>query len=108
MSELFDQLKHVTNQSARKLIDGQIDESAAAAYNTRYALVEPARSKKGVDFAKAYRSYVINYNVGEALVRDWIEEAPTPESRWARFHELISTPMLYILRSLSSQSFCPV
>ena len=49
-------------------------------------------------FFDQYRSYVINYNLGEHLVRAWVERqggtVAVPERRWALFLDLISSPRL--------------
>ena len=46
-------------------------------------------------FFDAYRSYVINYNHGKALVADYVERGnANAEERWARFEKLLSSPLL--------------
>nr|MBP7482490.1 hypothetical protein [Lacunisphaera sp.] len=62
----------------------------------RYALMEPARAQQYVRFMDKYRSYVINYNLGEELVREYIETkaGADPTARWRVFGELISSPRL--------------
>jgi hypothetical protein len=48
-------------------------------------------------FIKKYRSYVINYNYGQDLVKDYIERnggtAKAPEKRWELFDHLLSNPV---------------
>ena len=64
----------------------------------RYALTEPDRAAQRVRFMDQYRSYVINYNWGEELVRRFIESrggtAEKPEERWKQFAWLLSRPIL--------------
>jgi hypothetical protein len=69
---------------------------AAASWLTRYALMEPARAAQRVRFIDKYRSYVINYNLGEDLVRQYVEShAGRDETRrWALFAGLLSSPRL--------------
>ena len=47
---------------------------------------------------RPYRSYVINYNLGQDLVRAYVEArggtADQPERRWQEFKELLSSPRL--------------
>jgi hypothetical protein len=47
-------------------------------------------------FIKRYRSYVINYNLGEDMVRRYIEKrsGTDPEKRWNEFTKLLSSPRL--------------
>ncbi len=49
-------------------------------------------------FSERYRSYVINYNLGEDMVRSYIEKRggteDQPEKRWREFEQLLSSPRL--------------
>jgi hypothetical protein len=93
---LFKQLSYAGNEAARRYLDGTIDAAAAADWLTRYALMEPARAKQRVAFFDQYRSYVINYNLGEDLVRGYVEKQGGADAakRWTVFSELLSSPRL--------------
>jgi hypothetical protein len=53
------------------------------------------KSMQRIRFIDTYRSYVINYNHGKAMVADYIENGdPDLEQRWARFEKMLSSPML--------------
>jgi hypothetical protein len=86
------------NEAARRYLDGEIDAAAAAAWLTRYALMPEPRAVQRVRFMEQYRAYVINYNLGQELVRRWVEAraggAADPARRWAVFAELLTTPRL--------------
>ena len=60
--------------------------------------MEPKRAQQRVRFIEQYRSYVINYNLGEDMVRQHVEKrggtAEQPEKRWQIFQELLSAPRL--------------
>jgi hypothetical protein len=90
------QLDYAVNEAARRLINGEIDESAAVQWLQKYAVMEPARAKQRVKFIQRYRSYVINYNLGEDMVRRYIEKrsGADPEKRWSEFAKLLSSPRL--------------
>jgi len=96
--DLMEDLGYATNDAARQLIDGEIDEASAAAWLEKYELDEPARAKKRVQFIRRYGSYVINYNYGQELVRHYIEKQggtdERPEKRWELFGQLLSSPRL--------------
>jgi hypothetical protein len=51
-------------------------------------------AEKSIKFIKKYRSYVINYNYGQDLVKGYIERnggnAKAPEKRWELFGKLLS------------------
>ena len=89
-------LSFATNDAARKLINGEVDESAAVQWLQKYAVMEPARAQQRVKFIQRYRSYVINYNLGEDMVRRYIEKrsGTDPEKRWSEFGKLLSSPRL--------------
>jgi len=80
---------------ARDMIDGKIDEAEAVRLTQHYLLVSPERAKQLTEFAKQYRTYVINYGLGLDMVRADIEAAgATPEARWKRMEQLLSEPTL--------------
>ena len=80
---------------AKQLLEGTIDDAEAVRLLQRYELTSEERAKQSVDFIKQYRSYVINYGLGEDMVRAEVEAAgSTPEARWARMEQLLSEPTL--------------
>ena len=82
VQDLFKELDYAVNEAARRLINGEIDENSAVEWLQKYAVMEPARAEKRVKFIQRYRSYVINYNLGEDMVRRYIQKraAPIPEN----------------------------
>ncbi len=94
--ELKKKLDVAGNEVARRYLNGEINATEAAAWLERYSLLEPARAQKSLRFMEHYRSYVINYNHGQDLVRAYIEAraAGDADRRWAAFAELISSPRL--------------
>ena len=96
--ELTSRLSYAGNEAARRYLDGEIDGEAAAAWLTRYTLMEPDRAAQRVRFIDKYRAYVINYNLGKDLVRDHVEAlggtTDNPERRWEVFEGLLSSPRL--------------
>ena len=80
---------------ARDYLEGRIDEAEAERLVQQYQLVSPARAKQSVAFTKQYRSYVINYGLGQDMVRADVERAgPSLEARWKRMEQLLSEPTL--------------
>ena len=96
VQDLMKELDYATNEAARRLINGEINESAAVQWLQKYAVMEPARAQQRVKFIQRYRSYVINYNLGEDMVRRYIEKrsGSDPEKRWSEFGKLLSSPRL--------------
>ena len=73
MQAIVDRLSYAGNEAARRYLNGQIDRAAAAAWLTRFALMSPPRAEQRTRFMDDYRSYVINYNLGKDLVRQYVE-----------------------------------
>jgi hypothetical protein len=96
VQDLLKQLDYAANEVARRLINGEIDENAAVQWLQKYAVMEPARAQQRLKFIKRYRSYVINYNLGEDMVRRYIEKrsGTDPEKRWSEFGKLLASPRL--------------
>ncbi|HUP58800.1 MAG TPA: hypothetical protein VNA69_00120 [Thermoanaerobaculia bacterium] len=88
--ELLGRTGYAGNEAARRHLDGQIDADTAAEWLTKYAFMAPARAQQRVKFIEQYRAYVINYNLGKDLVRDYIERRGG--DRWQVFAELLSSP----------------
>ena len=104
-AEEFDRVRHITdrlgyagNEAARRYLNGEIDAAAAARWLADYALASKERAEQRVRFFDQYRSYVINYNLGKDLVRNYVEAhggtPDHPEKRWEVFGELLSSPRL--------------
>ena len=94
--ELVSRTGYAGNEAARRYLDGVIDAEQAAEWLTNYALMSPARARQRVKFIEQYRSYVINYNLGKDLVRDYVERkcGGDAQKRWDVFAELLSSPRL--------------
>ena len=90
------QLSYAGNEAARGYLDGRMDAARAADWLVRFALNTPAQAAQRVTFFDAYRSYVINYNLGEDLVKAYVETraGDDPARRWAVFSGLLSSPRL--------------
>ena len=98
VQRLLQKLNYAGNEAARRYLNGEISRQDAEDWLVRYALMAPERAAQRVRFMDQYRSYVINYNLGQDLVRQYIESkggtAEAPEKRWEEFERLISSPRL--------------
>ena len=94
--EKIEKLGFAGNEAARRYLNGEIDVEAAAQWLTRYALMAPERAAQRMRFVDQYRSYVINYNVGQDLVRRYLETraGEEPAAIWREFGRLLSSPRL--------------
>jgi hypothetical protein len=91
-------LNYAHNEVARGYLDGKMNREQAEEWLVMYALMSSERAKQRVRFIDVYRSYVINYNLGQDLVRKYIESrggtAANPSTRWEEFKRLLSSPRL--------------
>jgi hypothetical protein len=94
--ELISRTSYAGNEAARHYLDGDITADQAAEWLTTYALMEPARARQRVKFIEKYRSYVINYNLGKDLVRNYVEARDDGDAsrRWVVFADLLASPRL--------------
>jgi hypothetical protein len=95
---LVDKLSYSGNEAARKYLNGEIDRAGAVDWLSRYALMSPARAEQRTRFYDTYRSYVINYNLGKDLVKQFVESRggteAQPARRWDEFVSLLASPRL--------------
>jgi hypothetical protein len=95
LQEALEQLSGARFTITKQLLEGTIDDAEAVRLTQRYQLALEERARQSVEFIKDYRSYVINYGLGEDMVRADVEAAgATPEARWARMEQLLSEPTL--------------
>ena len=80
---------------AQLYLDGQIDRAKAIALTQKYQLMSEARAKQSIGFTDTYRSYVINYGLGQDMVQAYVEAAGNDaKARWAAMERVISEPTL--------------
>jgi hypothetical protein len=88
------ELNYARNEAARGIINKTMTEEEALHWLKDYALFNDETAAKSIKFINANRSYVINYNYGQDLVRGYVESRikadPSPENRWKVFGELMS------------------
>lgn len=95
LQRLKSALNHIQNMTARDYLDGRIGAQQAEDQLMRLGLLSPQKAKQRVSFMDTYRSYVINYNLGQDLVRAWVEaNSDSQPTRWATFKRLLSEPLL--------------
>jgi hypothetical protein len=91
-------LSYAGNEAARRYLNSEISREDAAQWLVNYALMSPERAQQRTRFFDQYSSYVINYNFGLDLVRQYIERRggieDKPGKRWEEFTKLISSPRL--------------
>ncbi|MEK6756251.1 MAG: hypothetical protein AABZ02_08880, partial [Bacteroidota bacterium] len=95
---LATKLNYAHNEAARRYLDGDFKREQAEEFLVAYALMSRDRAKQRVRFIDTYRSYVINYNLGQDLVKRYVESrggtSDHPDKRWEEFKGLLSSPRL--------------
>lgn len=95
LAGLTAQLNFAGNEAARGYLNGTMTREEAAAWLQKYAMEREDKSLQRTRFFDAYRSYVINYNHGKAMVADYVERGDADaDERWQRFEKMLSSPML--------------
>ncbi len=98
VQKLTSKLSFARNDVTRLYLDGKITEDEAADRLSKYQLRNREFAKKSLAFVNKYRSYIINYNLGLKMVRDYMEKrgatADNPQKRWDEFIKLLSSPTL--------------
>lgn len=98
VQELVGKLESAANEAARRYLNGEIGAAATVDWLSRFALMPRARAEQRVRFFDQYRSYVINYTLGQELVARHVESAaggPANSERiWQEFTRLLSSPRL--------------
>lgn len=94
---LKSQLNYARNEAARGLLNGTMNETEALRWLTEYCLMSNEMAAKSISFIRKHRSYVICYNYGQDLVRNYIEShggtPSAPDKRWELFGWLLSNPV---------------
>jgi hypothetical protein len=91
-------LSYAGNEAARRYLNGEIDRAGAVTWLQHYAMMPADRAEQRTRFFDQYRSYVINYNLGQDMVRAYVEKhggtADRPDARWRVFEQLLAAPRL--------------
>ncbi|HET9227427.1 MAG TPA: hypothetical protein VFR31_12220 [Thermoanaerobaculia bacterium] len=98
VQRLTQELGYAGNEAARGYLNGTMNREQAVEWLVRYGLIPPAIAEQGTRFYDQYGSYIINYNRGKDLVREYIERRggtdDNPAKRWEEFEKLLASPRL--------------
>lgn len=94
IQDLTHELTYARTVAMRSYLDGKWTKEETGVWMEKYALRRASESS--FRFPETYRSYIINYNWGQDLVRNYVERRggteDNPVKRWEIFTRLISTP----------------
>lgn len=95
LQEAIETLSGARFTIARDLLEGRITREQAVGLTERYGLQTRSRAEQSIAFTLQYRAYVINYGLGQEVVRAFVERAGAdPAARWAAMRRLLSEPTL--------------
>jgi hypothetical protein len=87
------ELNYARNEVARGFLSGSMNEAKSIEWLMNYALMNEETAKKSISFITINRSYVINYNYGLDVVKQYIERKSgkdgTAAERWNAFGKLL-------------------
>jgi len=82
--------------AAKNYINGDWTDEETVAWLQKFQLRTKERAEKYLSFIETYRSYVVTYNMGEVIIRDYIERNGGTEDnlarKWEILTKLISSP----------------
>ncbi len=90
LNALTRKLSHATNEISRRYLDGELPADQAVGAIQKYYLTSAEKAAQRLRFVDAYRAYVINYNIGQDIVRAYVEAGDDP---WARFERVLTAPL---------------
>ncbi len=92
---LMGNLGYAGNDAGREYLDGRRSKQETIDWLVEYTLSSPQRAEQRIRFMEAHRSYIVTYNVGEDMVRDYVHRHASNEvERWKVFANLLSTPQV--------------
>ncbi|MDB5575507.1 MAG: hypothetical protein JWR80_683 [Bradyrhizobium sp.] len=78
---------------ASDYLDGRIDRAKALTLLQTYQLLSLQRAQKSLEFIDHYRSYVINYGLGQDMVREDVAAAGSGATAlWTEMRRILSQP----------------
>jgi hypothetical protein len=93
---LTEELSFAGNEASRNYLDGKWSKKETIDWLEQICLMSPDRAAHRLSFMEKYRSYVINYNLGEEIISNYISKnggtENHPEKRWELFKYLLTTP----------------
>lgn len=94
--ELEAKISYVRNAAAEAYLNKEKTKEETIDWLVKYALRSRKRAEQSLKFIEAYRSYIINYNVGEDMIRNYVETnaGESNDKKWELFTYLISTPQV--------------
>jgi hypothetical protein len=87
-----DQLNYISNEVGRGLLDKTLNKQQAIKWLKDYGLMNNETAEKSISFIRDKRSYIINYNYGKDLIKQYIasQSGESTAKQWELFGWLLS------------------
>ncbi|HEX2869480.1 MAG TPA: hypothetical protein VHO03_20720 [Ignavibacteriales bacterium] len=96
LGELINNLQYSMTEAARSYLDGKLTKQETVDWLMKYNLQSKERAERSLRFIEHYRSYVINYTLGQDIIRNYVEKhggtVDNQKKRWEIFTRILSTP----------------
>ncbi len=94
VSEAMKSLAYAQIDAARAYLDGGRSAEQTISWLQEFTFATRAEAERRLRFFDTYRSYIVNYRLGDDLVREYVDRVggQDPEARWKAFIGLISSP----------------
>jgi hypothetical protein len=96
ITALIKKLGYSSIVAARNYLDNKWTREQTIEWLQKYNLASKERAEQNLKFFEKYRSYIINYNLGYDIVKQYIEKnggaSENEKLTWALFEKIISTP----------------
>ena len=96
IQSILQKMSYIDNHVAEQYLDGHINQDQAIELLMTYALSSKERATQRLKFIEANRSYVINYNFGQDLTKDYLKaqcDVSDSKALWQAFSQLLSEPL---------------
>jgi hypothetical protein len=96
VAQLQKALGYAGIDAARAYLDGTRSKEQTIAWLREFTFATPDEARRSIRFMDTYRSYVVNYRLGEDLVRQHIDRVAgtSLDARWSAFEKLLSSPVI--------------
>ena len=94
VNELNKALGYAAIDAARAYLDGQRSKEQTIAWLQEFTFATRKEAEQRLRFYETYRSYIVNYRLGEDLVGQYIDRVAgtDPDARWKAFAALLASP----------------
>ena len=92
--QLREELGYARIDAARDYLDGRKTRAETVDWLQRIQLISAEEAEQSLDFIDTYRTYVINYSLGQDLVGAYVERESggDPDGMWQLFERLLTEP----------------